>query len=151
MDNNLEEIISEALKEESEAPPPPPVEKKKKQATEKQLAALAKGRETRARNKVQKEQIKSQKLQMLEKIHSRVESFDMNCLMRKIESMTQTKVEAVKKEKQTKAPSAEIDPPTPEPEPQTPIEEEEFCHFTRNMRTIPDKKNNFDSGEYSFF
>ena len=113
-------------------------------------AALKKGRETRARNKAQKEQLKSQKLQMLEKIHSRVESFDMNSLMRKIENIAQTKVETVKQPKQSKQePSCEIEEPSTPPPEEEPEEEESGLNAYLN-NTIERKTNTFGSGLYDF-
>ena len=86
---NLTEIIQQVVQEEEQPKPEPEPEpvKKKRVPTEKQLAALAKGRETRARNKAEKDRMKNVKLKMLEKIHDRVESFDMNALIRKMDEI----------------------------------------------------------------
>ena len=84
--SNLTEIITEELNREEETVVEAP-KTKKKPRTEKQIAALAKGRATKARNKELKEIEERQKNQMLEKIHQKVESFDMSTLMNKISGL----------------------------------------------------------------
>ena len=157
MDNKLEEIITEAIQEEappSPPPPPPPPEpeapKKKRVATEKQLAALAKGRETRARNKAEKDRMKGVKLKMLERIHDRVESFDLSGLMSKLEniapqSIAPQRYSTGEYEAPKPKPKKKIETPEIEEEPE---EEEEDCpcFFTTKM-----KPTIHDTGENDFF
>ena len=140
---SVDEIIQEALKEE-QAEPEPSKAKTKKQPSEKQLAALQRGRETRARNKQEKEKLKSQKMRMLEKIHMRVESFDVDSLMKKMNQVLAVRAtNEPKVETKVESKTVEIDPPTPEPEPE---EEEEPCFFTKGM-----KPTVYETGQYDFF
>ena len=137
---NLTEIIQQVVQEEEQPKPEPEPEpvKKKRVPTEKQLAALAKGRETRARNKAEKDRMKNVKLKMLEKIHDRVESFDMNALIRKMDEIIykpppSPKLEKPKKKIVVEEPP-EIEPPTPPPEEQE--EEVEDNFFTRQLKNL---------------
>ena len=155
--NKLEEIIQEVVQEESPpspkevaAPPEPEAPKKKRVATEKQLAALAKGRETRAKNKKEKEWMKEVKLKMLEKIHQRVESFDMSALMNKIDRMTSGQKRQVFEDYDEPKPRAKPKKiETPEIEEESEEEENDppcDCFFTSRM-----KPTVHDTGEYDFF
>ena len=139
---NLTEIIQQVVQEEEQPKPEPEPEpvKKKRVPTEKQLAALTKGRETRARNKVEKDRMKNVKLKMLEKIHDRVESFDMNALIRKMDEIVYKppptpKLEKPKKKIVVEEPP-EIEPPTPPPEEQEEEEEVEDNFFTRQLKNL---------------
>ena len=127
MENKLEELISKAIEEQTDQPAP--VKPVKKERTPAQIAALEKGRATRAKNLAGKKIIKEQKMRMLEKIHERVESMDMDKLMKKMEELATAKQRDRSpppvKEKKTISTSVEIDPPTPEPEPEQEEQEEE--------------------------
>ena len=147
---NLTEIIQQVVQEEEQPKPEPEPEpvKKKRVPTEKQLAALAKGRETRARNKAEKDRMKNVKLKMLEKIHDRVESFDMNALIKKMDEIIYKPPPTPKLEKpkrRAKTPPPELEPAQPPKPEEEEEEEEETDFFTSN--TCP----HFESDEYDFF
>ena len=142
MENKLEELISKAIEEQTDQPAP--VKPVKKERTPAQIAALEKGRATRAKNLAGKKIIKEQKMRMLEKIHERVESMDMDKLMKKMEELARAKQRATSpplvKEKKTISTSVEIDPPTPPEEEEEQEEEqeqeEEAWFFDKKKKTF---------------
>ena len=150
MENKLEEIMTEAMKEETTQLPPQETEEQKKERIkyEKKCASLEKARATRARNKAAKEQKKEIKMKMLEKIHERVESLDLSALMNKID-------EIATRRPQKYYPTAEYEAPKPKKKVETAeiVEEESEEEVEEEvpflMRKVIEQPV-YETDEYSF-
>ena len=146
--SNLTEIVQEVIQQE-QPPQESEADKKERIKYEKKCLALEKARATRAKNKASKDQIKHQKMKMIEKIHDRVESFDMTALMKKMDEIIYKPPNVPRLEKPKKKEVIdeypEIEPRTPSPPPEE--EEDQYNIFKSKARA----KLFNDSGEYSIF